>query len=128
MSGGKKTVEDALPPEAHLGVYRAILHGLHTRGEGGVLWVDGEECSYCFPHEFPNAAFAEGLQDMLRRPGSSEVFFVVHPSGGKAHVICYPRRLVQQAVGDAAAREGAARLLQRRWRERRRCAHDVKTM
>ena len=96
-----------------------MLRGVKERGEGGVLWADGDECTYCFPDEFPNKAFADGLTDMLARPGSREAFFLVHPAGGRAHVLCYPRHRVVQEVCDAAVATAAAVRIQRAVRRRK---------
>lgn len=73
------------------GVFTALINGVHEKGEGGVLWVRGEICAYCFPDDFGNAEFASGLKLMLCNPQSQTVFFVVNEADGKLHVVAYPR-------------------------------------
>ena len=77
------------------GVYRAIVNGVHTRGEGGFLFVRGEECAYMFPSELraPDE-FRDTLSTMIADEASSHVFYAVEQRDGKLHVLAYPREVV----------------------------------
>ena len=76
------------------GVFKALVNGLQEKGEGRVLWVRGETCSYCCPEDFGNAEFASGLRMLLDKPQAQTLFFVVNEEGGKLHVVAYPREKV----------------------------------
>lgn len=82
------------------GVFKALINGVHEKGEGGVLWVRGETCTYCFPDDFNNAEFAAGLKEMLTKPNATTLFFVVNEKDGVAHVVAYPRVNVYKQCHD----------------------------
>lgn len=90
------------------GVFRAILQGVHTRGEGGVLYVKGDGCAYRFPREFPDDAFRGSLETILEDDEGAH-FFVVEERDGQLHVLAYPRAHVASLlVGGDAGRDDAA--------------------
>ena len=82
------------------GVFKALINGVHEKGEGGVLWVRGELCTYCFPDDFSNAEFCAGLKAMLAKPEATTLFFVVNEKDGVAHVVAYPRVNVYKQCHD----------------------------
>lgn len=84
-----------------LGVFRAILNGVHERGEGGVLLVRGDQCAYCFPDDFDNDEFRFGLKKTLAMTAAQNFFFVVNQDAGAMHVLSYPRERVFREVRDA---------------------------
>ena len=88
------------------GAYRAILQGVHTRGEGGVLFVKGEECAYRFPREFPDEAFRGSLETILEEDDGAH-FFIVEERDGCLHLRACPRtHVAEELVRDAT--EGGA--------------------
>lgn len=89
------------------GISAALLNGIHERGEGGVLWVRGEECRYCFPNEFGSKEFEDGLVDMLSREESSSIFFAVVEDEGKMHVMAIPKQSVYDEVRREVQKEEA---------------------
>ena len=87
------------------GVFKALLNGVHQRGDGGVLYVKGDECAYRFPGEFSNATFRGSLEEALTENGASH-FFVVEEKDAQLHLLAYSKkRVMEEALGDA---EGAA--------------------
>jgi hypothetical protein len=81
------------------GIYKAILNGIHERGEGGFLYVRDNEAAYIFPHELKNQNdLRNGLQEMLQDDASQFVYYVVEEKDGKGHVLAYPRQVVRDAV------------------------------
>ena len=77
------------------GVFKAILNGVHVRGDGGVLYVRGDECAYRFPREFPDAGF-RGSLDTILEEDERKHFFVVEERDGQLHVLAYPKERVWQ--------------------------------
>ena len=75
------------------GVFKGILNGIHDRGEGGVLFVKGEECAYRFTSEFTNAEFRCALKDILDKDEGLH-FFVVEERDRQLHVLAYPKTRV----------------------------------
>lgn len=73
------------------GVFKGIVNGIHTRGEGGVLYVAGELCQYRFPSEFSNPDLREALETLVENEHN---FYVVEAKGDKLHVLAYPKHHV----------------------------------
>ena len=90
------------------GVFRAILNGVGSRGEGGVLYIHGDECAYCFPDEFSNNEFRYGLQATLSASSAKKFFYVVHRDDSAMHVLAYPREAVFRGVASEATSDGTA--------------------
>lgn len=81
------------------GVYRGLLNGVYERGEGGFLYVRGDEAAYMFPHELQNQdKMRDGLQEILQDESAKHFFYVLEEKDGKGHVLAYPRQVVQEAV------------------------------
>lgn len=81
------------------GIFKALLNGLHERGDGGFLYVRGEDCVYMFPHELHNQdALRDGLQELLEGDAAHTVFYVAEEISGNAHVLAYPRATVHEVV------------------------------
>jgi hypothetical protein len=82
------------------GVFKAILNGLHERGEGGVLYVKGDECAYRFSSEFTNVQF-RGALDKVIEDDEGVHFFVVEERDKQLHVLAYPKtRVWSECAGD----------------------------
>ena len=77
------------------GVFKALLNGVHARGDGGVLYVRGDECAYRFTREFTDAAFRGTLETVLEDDARKH-FFVVEERDGQLHVLAYPKERVWQ--------------------------------
>jgi hypothetical protein len=81
------------------GIYKAIINGIHERGEGGFLYVCDDKAAYIFPHELKNQDdLRNGLQEILTDDASQYVYYVVEEKNGKGHVLAYPRQIVRDAV------------------------------
>jgi hypothetical protein len=89
-------------------VYKALINGVQERGDGGVLWVKGEHCSYCFPDEFPNEEFAYGIRTLLNHDNASSLFFVLNETAGKVDVVAYERTKVAQEYEEELRRRADA--------------------
>jgi hypothetical protein len=79
------------------GVFKAALNGMHTRGEGGFVYVKDEECAYLFPSELTGHEEArETLQEMMEDEKSKQVFYVLEERDNALHVLAYPRQRVMK--------------------------------
>ena len=69
-------------------VFKVFLNGTHTRGTGGVVYINFVEdrIGYLFPHEFSDAAFRGSLQDLLEDDDAPSRVHVVEELDGKMHV------------------------------------------
>ena len=85
------------------GVFRAAVQGVRDRGDGGFVYVRGDECGYMFPRELRGQDDARrGLDELLEAPAASRVFYVVEERDGHLHVLAYPReRVLRELVEDA---------------------------
>ena len=81
------------------GVFKAILNGVHERGDGGVLFVKDDCCAYQFPHEFPDVTFRGQLETVLEN--GTDHFFVVEQRDGALHVLAYEKERVRNDVAAA---------------------------
>ena len=103
------------------GVYRGILNGIKERGEGGFLYVKGEECAYLFPHELKYQKEAsEGLSDLLQGENAKSVFYVAVEKDGKMDILACPREEVWKEIGKeiSSSRGGEDRVLNEEGEER----------
>lgn len=92
----------ASPVPLH-GVYKALLNGVHERGEGGFLYVKGGECAYLKPHELVGQPqVSEALAQMLADEKAAAAFYVAEERDGQLHLLAYPKETVYRAVAEAA--------------------------
>ena len=74
------------------GVFKAALNGIHERGDGGFVYVKGDECVYLFPSELKGHEDArDSLQEMLADEKAKLVFYVLEERDKALHVLAYPR-------------------------------------
>lgn len=74
------------------GVFRAALNGMHERGDGGFVYVKGEECAYLFPSELKgHDEVRKTLEEMLEDEKAKLVFYVLEERDNALHVLAYPR-------------------------------------
>ena len=74
------------------GVFNAALNGMHDRGDGGFVYVKGEECAYLFPSELNgHDQVRETLEEMLTDEKAKRVFYVLEERDNALHVLAYPR-------------------------------------
>ena len=74
------------------GIFKAALNGIHARGNGGFVYVKGDECAYMFPRELKGQPeLCETLEEMLADDAASRVFYVVEERDGQLHLGAYPR-------------------------------------
>ena len=87
------------------GVFKAALNGIHERGDGGFVYVKGDECAYMFPRELKGQPqLCETLEEMLSDDNSSRVFYVVEERDGQLHLVAYPRnRVLSDMVSESEA-------------------------
>ena len=68
---------------------------MHERGDGGFVYVKGDECTYLFPSELTgHAEMTESLTEMLADERAKMVFYVVEERDSALHVLAYPRKRV----------------------------------
>lgn len=84
-------------PVLTLGVYRAALNGLEERGEGGVVYMRGDECGYVLPDEVSRADVAEGLRGLLADEQSKTLFYLLVERDGRVDVHAFRR---DQAIAE----------------------------
>jgi hypothetical protein len=75
------------------GVFKGILNGINERGDGGVLFVKGDECAYRFASEFTNEEFRGALSTVLENDDNQH-FFVVEERDKQLNVLAYPKTRV----------------------------------
>ena len=85
------------------GIFKAALNGMHDRGDGGFVYVRGDECAYMFPRELKNQTEArETLEELLADEKAKRVFYVVEERDGRLHMLAYPRdRVLKDMIEDA---------------------------
>ena len=77
------------------GVFKAALNGMHERGDGGFVYIKGDECVYLFPSELKGHAEAkESLEEMLADEKAKMVFYVLEERDNALHVLAYERKRV----------------------------------
>ena len=91
-----------------IGVFKALANGIHTRGEGGVVYVVEDKCCYCFPNEFPHATFRGTLEDMLTDDDFAEMYIVVREHDNHLSVLTYPRAHIWETLAKHVADSGPA--------------------
>ena len=89
----------------NLGIFRGIVNGVRERGDGGVLFVRGNECGYFFCNELPSLVEAQRqhIQELLSHDAANKVFYVLRESDGAMHVLAYPREVVFQRLAEDAS-------------------------
>ena len=84
------------------GVFKAALNGMHARGDGGFVYVKGDECAYLFPSELKgHDQVRETLEEMLQDEKAKLVFYVLEERDNALHVLAYPReRVLADVIAD----------------------------
>jgi hypothetical protein len=84
------------------GVYRGLFNGVHLRGDGGVLYVRGDECAYRFANEMTEFAeeFRAGLQTLVDADVGRQMFYVVDHTDGALQVRACSREAARLALVD----------------------------
>jgi hypothetical protein len=68
------------------------MQGTLDRGNGGLVYVKGDECAYVFPNELNGGdEIKETLTELLENEHAARVFYVVEERDSKLHVLAYPR-------------------------------------
>ena len=95
------------------GVFKAVLNGVHERGDGGFVYVKGDECAYLFPSELEGHAGArESLEELLSDEKAKMVFYVLEERDNALHVLAYPRERVLTDMVEAKQRTHSASEIQ----------------
>jgi len=77
------------------GVFKAALNGIHERGDGGFVFVKGDECGYLFPSELTGHAEArESLEEMLTDETARLRIYVLEERDNALHLLSYTREQV----------------------------------
>jgi hypothetical protein len=84
------------------GVFKAAINGVALHGEGGFVYVKGEECAYIFPSELKGHKEAcDTLQNMLANRNALRVFYALEERDNALHILAYPReRVLSDIIGD----------------------------
>jgi len=84
------------------GVFKAALNGMHTRGDGGFVYVKGDECAYLFPSELKGHEDVRGtLEEMLADEKAQRVFYALEERDNALHILAYPRdRVLKDMIED----------------------------
>lgn len=107
-------------------LFHALFRGFQDRGDGGLLYVHGEEYAYLFPHELPGMddESKENLHDMITDDETGKDLFYVATvddtdrAKPSMHLLAYDRAMVAQTVArsiehlgtDADAAAGSSQL------------------
>ena len=83
-----------------LGVYKALLNGLYTRGEGGFLYVKGDECAYMFPNELNNENARPMITELVCGEHGCRMFYVLEERDNQLHLYAHGREEVFRSVAD----------------------------
>lgn len=79
------------------GVFKAVLNGMHERGDGGFLYVKGDDCAYMFPSELKGHDDVRStLEELLEDEKAKMVFYVLEERDNNLHVLAYPRERVMK--------------------------------
>lgn len=81
------------------GVFKALVNGIMDKGHGGVVYVKGDECAYCFPQDFTDVTFRGKLVEVLEEHGEN-AFFAVEEKDGKMHLVGYLKERVWKEMVD----------------------------
>ena len=86
-------------------IFKVYVNGLHTRGPGGVVYVNYgiQRCGYLFPQEFSDTALREALGKRLDE--TCQHIYVVEERDGTLHLLAYPIEAVQNAIAGAAGND-----------------------
>ena len=91
LSKGKKS-------DMSHGVFRAIYKGVQTRGDGGFLYVRGDECCYMYPGELSDAGARAAMTKVMAQELAASVYFVAEERDGNMHILAHPKELVMAAA------------------------------
>lgn len=58
-------------------MFKAILNGVHERGDGGILFVKRGECAYMKPEDFKDEGVAAFVKTLLASENADKVFFAM---------------------------------------------------
>jgi hypothetical protein len=81
------------------GVYKGLLNGTYARGDGGFLYVKGDECVYMFAHELKNQDEARrALEVALEEDADKEFFFVLEERDNILHMLAYRKANIRHEI------------------------------
>lgn len=77
------------------GVFKAAINGIHTRGDGGFVYVKGDSCAYMFPNEMNGQdEIKKSLTSLLSHPDAQRMFYVAEERDGNLNLRAYERTQV----------------------------------
>ena len=74
-------------------IFKAILNGVHLRGDGGVLFVKDDMCAYMLIDEFKDEKIRAMLHDLFSEDDDQNFFVLVH-KGDSLDVLAYEKHRV----------------------------------
>lgn len=77
---------------SHAQCARYIVQEAARRGEGGILYIKCNEWAYLLPHEWPDGAFRDRMEEVVDADGGNSFFVVVHSAADHINVFCIGRR------------------------------------
>ena len=88
------------------GVFKAAINGIHTRGDGGFVYVKGDSCAYIFPNELNGQDdVKKALGDLLADENAGRMFYVAEEHNGHLNLRAYERT---QVLADVRAEQSDA--------------------
>ena len=81
------------------GVFKAAINGIHTRGDGGFVYVKGDSCAYMFPNELVGQdQIRDALSVLLSDENAQRMFYVAEEREGNLNVRAYERAQVLKDI------------------------------
>ena len=84
------------------GVFAAFFNGMQYRGQGGVVYVKGEECAYCFPNELRSEELRAGVAELVEASKRNEagLYYVLREDteGGKVDIVAYTQGRMEEEL------------------------------
>lgn len=85
-------------------VFSAIFQGVQDRGDGGFLYVRGDDAVYMFTNELQGRdELKQTLEDLKCNEDSKKVFYVVEERDDKMHLIAYTKERVFGQIAELIA-------------------------
>ena len=88
------------------GIYAAICNGIRDQGEGGIVYVKGDECTYMMPCALPSADVRAGVSSFIANDVEKRFFFAVREEAGELQVFTVARAAVEESVREELTARG----------------------
>ena len=96
------------------GVFKAAMNGIHTRGDGGFVYVKGDSCAYMFPDELVGQdQLRNVLSAILSTEAARRMFYVAEESDGELKMRAYERaQVLEDALEETTTERNASRIVE----------------